>query len=357
MLCRPADAVMRPAAPSEPDHSPRNRPSIAQVGVQPARTRRWSGPARPCATSSSASTSGWASRQRLEPPGPGVGHLDADHPQHATRTWVGLRRSKPTALRDAAGAPLRRARRASAVASPSVAGSRADVARHERFGRRPVHRQSVGRAARRTATRRSTLRGPSGPPWSEGRRCRALRARRVAARPRGATPLPSMARRSGESAQPPSVHSGFRWPSAWTGSDGSGSSSSWWNRSTGRAVGRSAVERPCSRAQIRPGSACHPPTSSRCTAATSQLRDTRIPASTSWFAVAEDHMTHRGERSRSTAAMSPRSTCNAPDVGVARTVTLPSTMTIATGSPDSTPAPHSTPTASSEPGGRVTSKS
>ena len=27
MLCRPADAVIRPAAPSEPDHSPRRRPS------------------------------------------------------------------------------------------------------------------------------------------------------------------------------------------------------------------------------------------------------------------------------------------------------------------------------------------
>ena len=72
------------------------------------------------------------------------------------------------------------------------------------------------------------------------------------------------------------------------------------NRSGGPAAGIASSARSCSCAHTRAGSACHPPNSSRCTAAMSQPVATRTPASTSGTAVAFDHVTQRGRIASST---------------------------------------------------------
>ena len=116
------------------------------------------------------------------------------------------------------------------------------------------------------------------------------------------------ASRSAPSDHPPLTHSGRRWPSGATGSSSSSSGPDIPNRSSGPPDGRASVASPRARAQAQPGSARHPPNSSRCAATMSQQVASRRPAATSCAAVWDDHTAHLGRRTwsaRPTSAASP----------------------------------------------------
>ena len=109
-------------------------------------------------------------------------------------------------------------------------------------------------------------------------------------------------------------HSGLMYPSARSGSSGRPSSSGSVKRSSAATAGRCSTERSCSRAHALAGSIRHPPTSSRCTAATSQHFDTRRPPSTSTASMSRPHSTHRGRNAASTVATSATGSPLATDI-------------------------------------------
>ena len=77
MLCRPAVAVIRPAAPSDPDQRAPQPAVAADVGVEPGVPERRRDPLglAPC---EQVVDERMVAAQLLEPPRPGVRHLDTD---------------------------------------------------------------------------------------------------------------------------------------------------------------------------------------------------------------------------------------------------------------------------------------
>ena len=119
-------AVIRPAAPSAAGHAPRSRPSGADVPVEPAVAVRRGDPLG-LAPGQQRGDQRVGAAERLQPPRPGVGHVDPDRGR-------------------AARAPARgcAGRRAPRPPHPSRAGSRSTPRRPARPGRPP--RRRVGRA-------------------------------------------------------------------------------------------------------------------------------------------------------------------------------------------------------------------
>ena len=140
MLCRPADAVIRPAAPSEPVQAPRSRPSAAEVLVQPRVAVGGGDPLRLAPVEQRADQ-----RMRVphlpQPPGPGVRHVDADpgqqrlHLGRAAQVDGDARGHVPQHLR-VAGGPQRH--RVGVAARPGADEGGQDLLRDG-----PVHRQPV----------------------------------------------------------------------------------------------------------------------------------------------------------------------------------------------------------------------
>ena len=119
MLCSPAEAVMRPAAPSDADHSPRNRPSSPRFSSsQPYPNVVWTRSA--LRHVSSASTSGCTSRSPSSRQAR-VSGTSTPTIRSIDFTWVGLRRSNRTPSGTWRSTSASRASR-SATASAGVRG-------------------------------------------------------------------------------------------------------------------------------------------------------------------------------------------------------------------------------------------
>ena len=229
MLCRPAEAVIRPAAPSHPVQTPRSRPSGPDVAVQPAVAVRRGDPLR-LAPVEQRGDHRVRAAERLEPPGPGVGHVDADlaeqladlrrvaevdvsraGDQAADRVVAsgpgarqppqrlpGARPTRSPTSSSAAARSSGRPRRPSSTASSSAADSdhAVSTARRGRTGlrRRPsgsaaelvlvhcLHVERGGSPARRCGRRRRSVGDPAGPEMPV-RAHRLVRVGRVTGRP------------------------------------------------------------------------------------------------------------------------------------------------------------------------------
>ena len=93
MLCNPALAVMRPAAPSDPDHDPRSRPSGPTCSSSQANPN--------CGEDAFSATpreqrfhDRVSIAERLKSPGPRVSGTSMPTRRSSDLTWSGLRRSK-----------------------------------------------------------------------------------------------------------------------------------------------------------------------------------------------------------------------------------------------------------------------
>ena len=219
------------------------------------------------------------------------------------RTWAGLRRSAVTPAGACRSTSASRAAR-EARASASLRG----------LG--PMNPASTSSATARSIGSPSTESSAHSSSAVDSQRAVATAVGRSASAASADCWSPATVRansaqraiRSGRSDQPPSTHSGRRCPSGATGSLPSPSSMP--NRSSGPSAGIVSAARPCSRAQARPGSARHPPNSSRCAAVISQHVASRTPSAARRPAVCPDHTTHRGLSSSSagpSAVMAPAS--------------------------------------------------
>ena len=316
MLCSPADAVIRPAAPSDAGPRPTQPTVGAEVLVEPAvavggrdalglppRQQRLDDRVRRRAASRAARPGCRARRCRPAP--------------SSVFTWAGLRRSNGGAVGGAWREHLGLAGPGQLLGVGGRRGATPDEAGDERLGDGPVHRAGRRPSARRTAARPPTRTGPSprpGPTVVERLRTGERRSTIDAAS------WAHRARRSGDADQ--SARRPTRAEVA-VGADRIGLDRrrrrawrlAWLNRSIGaRRPGSSTTAGRAPTPTPAAGSADHPPTSNRWTAAMSHDVATRTPTRTSVSAVSPDHITHRGRSSWSTRS----TTAAAAEVGQCR---------------------------------------
>ena len=339
-LCSPADAVMRPDAPSAACHWPRSRPSAptwrshhaqpyvvaVRSALRQASSAATAGEVAACGSSRHERVSGRSRPIRASP----------------CLTWPVLRRSTGRWARTSASRAVRCAASAAASAGRGPITSVSSAAATSRSSGSPRCSSSTdSRAAEDSAHAVSTA---SGGPWLAGRgSARAVSAATCCCWSDRATTAQAAAV-SRSSNHLPRNHSRLSWPSAHTGPTASSRSNrSLWTPRSGAGSGS-----PCAAAHTAAGSSRRRPCSSRPTAPRSQQARRCTPPRTRAVAVDRaDHQVHRGcsGRTERTVATGSPATARLPPGQASATPS--GTTTSTSGALGTTPASASSPASSS----------